>query len=90
MTRMEILYGVQREEGVEAAREAIRLIDSFSIEWISCEPAILEKAAQIKSSGRISVADSWIAGTASVFGSTLVHKDPEFESLEDISQEFLK
>jgi len=90
MTRMEILYGVGREEGEEAAREALRLIDSFSIEWISCESVILEKASRIKSAGGLSVADSWIAATASVFGSTLVHKDPEFESLRDIPQLFLR
>ena len=90
MTRMEILYCVGREEGEEAGREALRLIDSFSIEWISCESVILEKASRIKSAGGLSVADSWIAATASVFGSTLVHKDPEFESLRDIPQLFLR
>jgi len=68
----------------------LRLIESFSIDWVSCEPAILEKASQIKSSGRISVADTWIAATASVSGATLVHKDSEFKSLEEINQEFLK
>ena len=90
ITRMEILYLVRREEGEDAALEALRLIDTFSIEWVSCESAILEKAAQIKASGRISVADSWIAATASVFESTLVHKDPEFDAVTDISQESLK
>jgi predicted nucleic acid-binding protein len=90
MTRMEILYCVRREEGEEPAREALRLVDSFSLEWVTCEPAILEKASHIKSSGRISVADSWIAATASIFGATLVHKDPEFVPLGEIPQEFLK
>lgn len=72
------------------AREALRLIDSFAIQWISCEPDILERASQIKSSGRISVADSWIGATAAVYGATLVHKDPEFEPFTDILQEALK
>ena len=85
MTRMETLYLVRRDEGEEAAHEALRLMDSFSIEWIGCEAAILEKAAQIKSLGGISVADSWIAATASLFAATLVHKDPEFASCSDIS-----
>ena len=90
MTRMEILYLVRREESEEAAHEALRLIDSFLIEWVSCDSAILQKAAQIKSAGRISVADSWIAATASISGSTLVHKDPEFDALTDIVQESLR
>src|SRR5438876_10357258 len=60
MTRMELLYCIGREEGENAARDALRLMDSFAIRWISCEPAILERAARIKISGRISVTDSWL------------------------------
>jgi predicted nucleic acid-binding protein len=90
MTRMELIYCIWREEGEPAAREALRLIDSFAIKWVSCEPDILEMASQIKTSGRISVADSWIGATAIVYGATLVHKDPEFEYFQAISQEMLK
>lgn len=90
MTRMEILYIVWREEGEEAARQALRLMDSFAVEWISCEPNILQTAARIKAHGRLSVADSWIGATAIVYGATLVHKDPEFQPLNEIRQEFLK
>ena len=89
MTRMELLYCIRRKEGEQASRQGLRLVDSFEIDWISCRPEILEKAAQIKSAGRISVADSWIAATAVVYAATLVHKDPEFESLQDIPQEVL-
>ena len=89
MSRMELLYCIRREEGENAAREALRLLDSFAIDWITCEPGILDRAAQIKNGARISVADSWIGATASVYGATLVHKDPEFEPLRDIPQEML-
>jgi predicted nucleic acid-binding protein len=89
ITRMELLYCIRREEGEHAAHEAMRLVDSFDIDWISCEPPILERAAQIKSTGRISVADSWIAATAALHNATLVHKDPEFAGLRDIPQEVL-
>ena len=90
MTRMELLYCIRREEGEDAAREALRLVDSFAIQWVSCEPQILEKASRIKTSGRVSVADSWIGATAIVHDATLVHKDPEFEPFREISQEVLK
>jgi predicted nucleic acid-binding protein len=90
MTRMELLYCIGRDEGQESAREALRLIDSFAINWITCEPEILERASRIKAHGRISVADSWIGATAIVYGATLVHKDPEFESFKEIHQEVLK
>jgi len=39
----------------------------------------------IKARYKISVADAWIAATAAVHNLTLVHKDPEFESLEGVS-----
>src|SRR6266849_3082036 len=89
MTRMELLYRVWREEGEEAARHALRLVDSFTIEWISCEPAILEIGSGLKAQGGLSVADSWIAATAISHEATLIHKDPEFAKFEAISQEFL-
>jgi predicted nucleic acid-binding protein len=90
MTRMELLYSIRRHEGEEAARDALRLIDSFAIRWVSCEPHILETASRIKASGGISVADSWIGATAITHDATLVHKDPEFETFRDILQEVLK
>lgn len=89
MTRMEVLYRVWREEGLEAAREALRLIDSFPVEWVSCQPEILETAARLKALGKLSVADSWIGATAMVRGATLIHKDPEFRNFKEIPQEFI-
>lgn len=90
MSRMEVLYIVWREEGEEDARHALRLMDSFNVEWITCEPNILEIAARIKAHGKLSVSDSWIGATAIAYGATLVHKDPEFEPFKEIPQEVLK
>ena len=90
MSRMEMLYIVWREEGEEEARHALRLIDSFRVEWISCEPRILEIATRLKARGRLSVADSWIGATAAAYGATLVHKNPEFQPFKEIRQEVLK
>ena len=90
MSRMEVLYIVWRGEGEDAARHALRLMDSFAVEWVSCEPNILEIASRIKAHGGLSVADSWIGATAISHGATLVHKDPEFEAFKEIPQEVLK
>lgn len=90
MSRMEILYIVWRREGEEAARHALRLLDSFAVQWVSCEPDILEAASRLKVTGTLSVADSWIAATAIARGATLVHKDPEFVPFKEIPQEVLK
>ena len=89
MTRMGLLYLIRREEGEEAAREAMRLIDTFPTQWVSCDSDILEKASLVKSEGGLSVADSWIAATAIVHQATLLHKDPEFIQLQNLRQKFL-
>ncbi|MGQ9646839.1 MAG: PIN domain-containing protein [Thermodesulfobacteriota bacterium] len=44
--------------------------------------SILNYAAEIKATTRLSVADSWIIGTAIDTDSALVHKDPEFEQVK--------
>jgi predicted nucleic acid-binding protein len=89
MTRMEVLYLIWRGESEQAAREALRLLDSFPMEWITCEPQILEASAYVKAQGGLSVADSWIAATALKHDATLIHKDPEFTKFEEIAQESL-
>jgi predicted nucleic acid-binding protein len=89
ITRMELLYTIERAEGEPAARDALRLIDSFPVEWVSCEPEILQAAATLKAGGGLSVADSWIAATAVTRGAILVHRDPEFRPLHEIPQEWL-
>ncbi len=90
MSRMELLYLVWREEGEAAAREALRLVDSFNIEWVSCEPDILEIASRLKARGGLSLADSWIGATALSREATLIHKDPEFSKFKEIPQEVLR
>jgi|WetSurMetagenome_2_1015567.scaffolds.fasta_scaffold614229_1 predicted nucleic acid-binding protein len=89
MTRMEILYIIRRTEGEESARHAIRLIDTFKIKWISCDPEILYIAAQLKAEGGLSVADCWIGATAIACNATLIHRDPEFKKFPKIPQKYL-
>lgn len=90
MTRMELLYCIWRHEGEAASSEALRLVDSFNLEWVSCDPDILQTASRIKVRGGLSVADSWIAATTIVRGATLIHKDPEFTKFKEVPQEFLR
>lgn len=87
MTRMELLYVVWRDEGEASARDAVRLVESFPLEWVSCEPAILDRAARIKAAGGLSVSDAWIAATALERDATLVHCDPELEKVAELKQE---
>ena len=90
MTRMELLYRIASDEGQEQAESAVRLLDAAGVEWVSCEPAILEEAARIKAGGGLSVADAWIAATAAVREAVLVHKDREFARVRQVRQERLR
>ncbi len=90
MSRMEILYSVSAAEDDESARAAVRLLDALPLQWVSCEPPILLEAARIKARGRLSVADAWIAATATLCEAVLVHKDPEFAGLVNLPQERLR
>jgi ribonuclease VapC len=86
---MELLSLIRREEGEDEARAALLLVDSFPLDWVTCEPEILDAAATLKAAGGLSVADSWIAATALVRGAVLVHRDPEYAPLRQIRQERL-
>src|SRR5205814_2777683 len=79
MTRMELLYRIASDEGQEPAESAVRLLDAAGVEWVSCEPAILEEAARMKAGGGRPVADAWIAAPAAVREAALFHKDRDFE-----------
>jgi predicted nucleic acid-binding protein len=89
MTRMELLYRVTASEGEESARTAIRLVDAAGVQWVSCDPEILDLAAGFKARGGLSVADAWIAATAAIKRAVLVHKDPEFATVREVDQERL-
>lgn len=89
MTRMELLYRIAASEGDDAAAAALRLLDALPLHWVTCEPPILVEAARIKQRGGLSVADAWIAATAVLREAVLVHKDPEFAALAELSQEHL-
>ncbi|MHB8167515.1 MAG: PIN domain-containing protein [Sulfuricella sp.] len=49
----------------------------------------MERASSIKAVHPLSLADAWIAASALELGATLVHKDPEFESLPGLIEERL-
>ena len=82
MTQMELLYRVWKTEGELNARLAYEQSLSLPINWVHEDKQLLEKAAEIKATHSLSVADAWIAACASLKGAVLVHKDPEFEGFD--------
>lgn len=89
MTLMEIFYRVWKDEGESAGREAYADCLALPIQWIHESPVLLIRAASIKATHRLSLADAWIAATALELDATLVHKDPEFENLPGLKEERL-
>ena len=86
---MEIFYRVWRDEGELAGREAYADCLNMPIHWIHESPELLERAAIIKATHRLSLADAWIAASAIENDATLVHKDPEFENFPELAEERL-
>jgi ribonuclease VapC len=81
MTPMELLYRVWKDEGERAGRLAYQQLMALPLVWIHEDGALLEKSAELKATCPISLADAWIAAAAILNGAELVHKDPEFASL---------
>jgi predicted nucleic acid-binding protein len=50
---------------------------------------ILEVAARLEARGGLAGADAWIAATAVTRHAVLVHRDPEFDRIDEIDQERL-
>ena len=89
MSLMEVYYRVWKDEGEQAGRHAYQSCLALPVEWVHESPPLLERAASIKATHPLSLADAWIAASALELGATLVHKDPEFENLPDLSEERL-
>jgi ribonuclease VapC len=77
-----VFYRVWKDESEQEGRLAYQQCLSLPIEWIHEHRTLLEKAAEIKASHQLSLADAWIAATAILQGAVLVHKDPEFATLD--------
>jgi predicted nucleic acid-binding protein len=88
MSLMEVLYRVWRDEGEAAGRLAYEQCLALPVVWMHETPDLLKKAAAIKATCPLSVADAWIAASAIEQGAVLIHKDPEFKVVP-VRQELL-
>lgn len=77
MTVMEIFYRVWKDEGEIAGRLAYEQVKALPLVWVHEDALLLEKAAELKATYAISLADAWIAAAALLQDAQLVHKDPE-------------
>ena len=82
MSLMELLYRVWKDEDKLRGQLAYEQAQSLPIIWVHEDKVLLEKAAEIKATQQLSLADAWIAACAIQQKAVLVHKDPEFAKLE--------
>ena len=89
LSRMEVLYRVWKDEGERAGRLAYEQLKALPLHWVEPSEPLLEQAARIKACHALSLADAWIAAAAQQVGATLLHKDPEFRAIPELTQEWL-
>jgi predicted nucleic acid-binding protein len=83
MTLMEIYYVSLQKGDEKEARDRLFLVRSLPVTELPLDDDLILPAGQFKARRKISVADAWIAATAAVRNLTLIHKDPEFERVEE-------
>lgn len=82
---LEVVYLTQRELGEEEAVTRYALLKKLEAKVIwDADETLLLNAARIKATHSISLADSVIAAIARLHKAVLIHKDPEYESLQDV------
>jgi len=84
ITFMEVYYITLQEHGTSEAEERVALMTSLPIIRIESSQVSGVLAAEIKALHKLSVADAWIAALAKEQRAILVHKDPEYEQIQDV------
>jgi len=84
---IEVFYITWQEQGKEVATERLKLIDDLMVIQESIDGQLAEIIGEFKATKAMSFADCCIAGLAKLKKATLVHKDPEYEQIENEIQQ---
>lgn len=82
VTLTELRYITMREKDEASADCLVGLVKSWPMKWIHSDEELCLLAGRFKAEHRISLADAFVAATAFRLSAVVLHKDPEFESLE--------
>lgn len=80
---IEVFYITWQEQGAEVASERLKLIDDLMVIQEPADSQLTKTIGEIKATKAMSFADCCIAGLAKFKQATLVHKDPEYEQIEN-------
>jgi predicted nucleic acid-binding protein len=87
LSSIEVFYISYQEQGLEVAIERLKLLNDLPMTQVALDAPLIQVIGEIKATHRMSLADSCIAGLAKFKQAILVHKDPEFESLEGLIEQ---
>ena len=82
----EILYSVERNNGLAKAHEVLALIQSLPIEILPADNQTVLAAAHIKANYPISYADAFVVVAAQKINGTIMTGDPEFEEVAELAR----
>ncbi len=82
---LETEYWLLRRLSTREAEEALFLVENWPVEVQESSPDWRHVAAKVKAKGSLSVADAWIASLAILHQCELVHKDPEFDQVDELT-----
>jgi len=83
---IEVYYKSCQEQDDEIANERIERLMKKPFSIIDIDMTMIEIIGSIKAKYQLSFADSCIVGLAKIKKAKLVHKDPEFEVINEIPQ----
>jgi predicted nucleic acid-binding protein len=81
---MEVEYQFRRDLEEGEVEYWLGVIMNWPIEVIESTPDWRTRAAAVKTPGKLSVADAWVASLALMQDGDLIHKDPEFEAVSNL------
>jgi predicted nucleic acid-binding protein len=81
MALMELRYVLLRHFSIDRVMEIVETLRATRARIVESDPDWGVAAAEVKSRGGLSLGDAWIAALALMRSATLVHGDPEFDSV---------
>jgi len=81
---MECDYRLRRRLGLYQSDRLLRMIRAWPVELVESSERWRREAARIKAEHSLSLADAWIAALALLRSARLVHRDREYDAIEEL------
>ena len=85
---IEVFYITWQEQGKDVAAQRLKLIDDLTVIQEPVDSQLTKIIGEIKATNAMSFADCCIAGLTKFKQAALVHKDPDYEQVENEIKQF--